>query len=230
MAAEQEVAGRIVMLLASKSVQRIDFQLELVHVTGSSLSSVIGALITRAVGVTDMDSQFRRLGSPPSGINVEIGKVKKGAEAQYDPKNNTFGFPNATFGQTDPREQATIVHESVHAWLDLRMPKVRTTGDWLKKVVLSTTSATNEATAYIAGALYFIYKTTPEGSNPTPSDRWRDHPLFSEAYRIAVGIMNNPGAAVSAADVTALKQKIMDRPIYKKIKDDPTRIFNHDGV
>ena len=122
-----------------------------------------------------------------------------------------------------------LVHESIHAWLDIRMPKVRSIGTAAMKGMLTTTKATDEAVAYLGGILFYIYDNTPSGSKPTIPADWNNS-IFIEAWRIAVSIMSRPGAVVSAKDVASLKKIIMDDPNYSDIKDDPTSNYGNDGV
>src|SRR5262245_5583208 len=202
MSVEQDVAKRIIVLLTTNSVSKIDFTIDGVRVQGAAFGVVVGHLLANISG--------------GKGIGIQIGGLDPKAAAQYDQVNNKFIFPRATFGQTSVREKAGIVHESVHAYLDARMPKVTSIGDAFWKMSLTTTAATDEAAAFVTGAMYYLYETTIDGKKPVIPASWKST-ISGESLRIAEKIMNKPGAVVSADDVTALKKKIMDDPFYSDI-------------
>jgi hypothetical protein len=214
MATKQDVVARITNLLFSKAAQTINFQLDSVHFVGSQFGQVATKVFLNQLGF--------------SGVGVAFVKMDKGAAAQYDPAANEFEFPNADFG-VSPDERAAIVHEGIHAWLDVRMPRVRTLVDAFLKGTMTTTMAADEATAYVGGVLFYIYDNTEPGSKPKMPAGWTS-PIFAEAFRIAAGIWDKPGAVVSKADAASLKQKIMDNSAYDNIKANPTGSYGNDGV
>src|SRR5437016_977915 len=100
MATKQDVINRVTLILASKATQQIDFELDGIHVVGSSLSIIIGYVVFKQIGW--------------AGVDVDFGNVPPDAGASYSPTSNTFHFKDTTFGQTDSDGEDTV-HESVHA-------------------------------------------------------------------------------------------------------------------
>jgi hypothetical protein len=216
MSAEQDMLTRITLILNSKSVQKIDFQLNSVHIDGSQLNVVIGYLATKQWGM--------------GGIEIDIGHVDPKAWAEYDATSNKFLFPTANFGVADKLEKSAIVHECIHAWLDIRMPTGHRMKDGIVRGALRTTMATDEAAAYVGEFLYYLYETTPKGGKPTLPAGWTDSPVYREGHRIAASIMNKSGAKVSDADVDVLKRAIMESKTYTFIKANPTGNYNNNGI
>jgi hypothetical protein len=214
-ATKADVIFRLTQILTSKATQQIDFELDKVRLQGSALSAIVGYVMFKQIGF--------------AGADVDFGNVAAGAGASYDPATNTYHFKDMTFGQT-ASDGEDAVHESVHAWLDLRMPKVRTTMDAVKRLTLTTTAVTDEAVAYVAGALYYLYRTTPAGGNPKKPWWATAGSDFGAGYDIALKIMNKPGAVVASADVKALKTAILASPTYAALKANPAMTYGNDGL
>jgi hypothetical protein len=215
MAAEQDMIQRLTMRIGSKAVQKIDFHIDQIHFVGSGLINVLVYL------------NLQQAGQP--GIKIKFGAMSDDVAAYYDPRRNILNFRKASYGET-AFQRMTIIHECVHAWLDVRMPKIQTVADAIATAQMTTTQLSDESAAYIAGALFTIYEYTPPGQKPTYPADWKPDPIYVEAHRIAAKIMNRPGAIVSDADANPLKQAIMDDDDYSAIKSDPTRMAGNDGV
>ena len=207
--------NRIATILGSKAVLKIDFQLDQTRVIGSGLVKVLVYVNLKQAG--------------QAGIKIKFGPMSDDVAAYYDPRRNVFNFRRASYGQTD-FQRMTIVHECVHAWLDVRMPTIRTEYDAVAVALMTTTHLSDEAAAYVAGALFFIYEITLAGGTPALPDKWKSFPIYVEAYRIATKIMNRPGVTVPAADANALKKMIIDSGDYPSIASDPARMAGNDGV
>lgn len=98
-AAEAALRARIISLLLSPSVQRINFRLAKYRISGFGFHVVIGLLRMNAVGVV---------------INTDVGSQ---AEAVYNNLDDNYYFPNGMYGMS-LWEKMIIVHESVHAMID----------------------------------------------------------------------------------------------------------------
>src|SRR5262245_21564391 len=215
MATKQDVINRVTLILSSKATQQIDFQLSGIHVVGSSLSIIIGYVIFKQIGF--------------AGVDVDFGNVPPDAGAAYDPASNTFHFKDTNFGQT-VSDGEDAVHESVHAWLDIRMPRLRTIMDVAKRMVLTTTAVSDESAAYVAGALYYLYQTKANGGQVAKPAWATKGTTFDAAYDIALKIMNKPGTVVAAADVKAMKKAVLASKAYAALKANPAMTYGNDGI
>lgn len=93
------------LLLTSPAAKQIDFTLDRFHVDGLGLMFVAIALLSKPQG-------------KQHGFQIRVVHLKADSEATYDPANNTFSFPSATYGTTQ-FQRATIIHECVHALRDV---------------------------------------------------------------------------------------------------------------
>jgi hypothetical protein len=132
---------RISSILMCDAAQKIDFYLDKIHVDGSGFSFVALALLPRPRG--------------QQGLSIAIGGMSPGAEATYDPNINTYRFPSASYGLT-PFERMTILHESVHAYRDSLGRTILTPAGRV-----TTRSVSDEAAAYVAGAVSFVLDKGP---------------------------------------------------------------------
>jgi hypothetical protein len=227
-----DLRNRISAILLSDAAQKIDFRMGDERIDGSAFRAVWFALQPK----------------PPDGdpgIEIAVGGVSDDQEAFYHPGLDTFMFRdwNAGFAKTS---QATVIHESVHAWHDLRVPKIITTGNrddshfrtwalsYAKLGVMP--SLRSEAMAYVAESLYDIYKWTKKGDTPVPPP-YRDadklpstHALFWIAWDIAEDIMNKPGVKVPDSVVSGLEYAIRQHPGHAKLKADPSLLGGFDGL
>jgi len=174
-------------LVMSNSAQKIDFWIGSIHVDGNGFASVQFALTKQAAGYGSM--------------TIEIGGVAKGADLSYNIDDNAFHFPHARYGATD-KEQMLIIHECVHAMLDIAA------GTPLPLGAVPITKSENEAAAYIAGCLFWIYE---HGGPDTPTP---EHVIWIKAFEIADKIKNVKGAHVSAVDALSLRGLISVHPVY----------------
>jgi hypothetical protein len=136
------------------------------------------------------------------------------ADAGYSPGDNVYDVPNWNYGTTAYQRQA-IIHESIHAYLDLIKSK--------------QTALKEEALAYVGGVLFHLHDTTPAGQTPTlPS--WARPAIYQEAFRIASGLYTSGSTKVSAADAISMRNKIMEDPSYESLSIDPLHKYANDGV
>src|SRR5206468_2844407 len=140
------------------------------------------------------------------GVGIEISnEMPAGAAAAYDNDKDVLRFRTTATGKT-PSERSSIIHECVHAMRDiLGGPLVYTT-----KGAAITTAAENEATAYVAAALFRIYDGAPTPTTTT-------EPLFVKASTVANKMANLKGAVVSDADLLAMRNIVVGNPVYRSI-------------
>jgi len=173
--------NRLFAVLQSPEVDRIDFTLGSIKVDGPGLREVVVSLM---------------LGT----VHIAIKPMPAGAAAQYDTDGNSFLFPNGAFGAKDS-DNSYLVHESVHAMQDIDYGYDFSRGDYF------TLESENEAAAYVAGALYDIYKKI--GRSDAAATPW------GAARAIADKIKDTPGAVVSDADAANLRAVIAADPTYR---------------
>jgi hypothetical protein len=173
--------NRLFAVLQSPEVDRINFTLGSIKVDGPGLREVVVSLMLGAV-------------------HIAIKAMRAGAAAEYDTDGNTFLFPNGAFGAKDS-DNAVLVHESVHAMQDIDFGYDFSRGDYF------TLESENEAAAYVAGALYDIYKNI--NRNYVAATPW------GVAHVIADKIKDTPGASVSDADAANLRAVIAADPTYR---------------
>jgi hypothetical protein len=219
---ELEMYYRVTDLLQSKAAARIQFQLEQVQVYGPAAYTLVWNYLNL--------EQF----SPVDGIKIDFGHVKPGAAASYHAPSNTLRFPDPFYG-TDDYGRQTIIHECTHAYIDARVPRRVINGANGTLIATDframTRDLTSEAVAYVAGHLFHIYYTTPQGQSPT-APAWATPPcpaILATAYDIASKIMNQPAAVVSAVDVKRLKDDILTLSIYGHLKANPN-LSTSDGI
>lgn len=182
-------------ILTSNAAQRINFTLAFIHVDGDGLRVVADALLARIKG--------------EKSISVGIGDAAEGAAGSYTNSKNRISFP-AGFRTQSWRDKQVVVHECVHAMQD-----VLGGASWLnfRGAPALTLGVDNEAAAYVAGELYFIYAAAGE--------RRTTHPIYVAASAIARKIADRPGAFVAIDDVFALRTAIKSRPLYANLAGDP---------
>lgn len=170
-------------VLISPSAKRIDFHLGFMHVDAAGLNAVRNLIITGIVHV-----------------NV-VPTTKSDAAAAYNNFTNTLRIPRADYGAT-ARERSDILHECVHALHD-----AYGSGYYHSRGgSMFMTRSENEATAYVADALYFMYET-----GRTQDDK---DPIFVKAAAIAKRIKNLRGAHVSTGEALDLRKTIVSDPLY----------------
>jgi hypothetical protein len=166
--------SRVISTLRLPATKKIDFRLGQWQINAITFERV-----ATAVMVLD--------------IEVDVGGVSAGAEASYNSNIDTLLLPSAQYG-TDVLRQAGIVHECVHAYVDLM-------------TVSGQSDSANEAAAYVAGLLYLLYSLKVA---PTPVVDFG-----KLAMTIAKSIMNKPGAGVSPKDEMALRTAIASFAHYR---------------
>jgi hypothetical protein len=161
-------------------------------------------------------------------INFLIGEVDEGAEAQYDPSDDVIKLKRYDYGKQLAEEQA-LIHECFHAWRDIQGKKVLN-DDGEEE---TTYAVTDEAMAYITGALFVIHKV---GTTSGSWGAWG--PIFSEAHRIAKTLVvqkgslvqSKPNPAVSVPDIYSLWGAVMADKVYSKLADNPHMKYRNNGV
>jgi hypothetical protein len=145
-------------------------------------------------------------------------QIPKGAEAQYKADTHTLWFRRDTYGSR-PEERATILHECTHALRDIMAGSAfRKEGMYGSKIG-GQLHFDNEAAAYIAGSLFYIYDNGvewPVGDEDTSG-------IYPAANAIARAIKDKKGAPVNDGDFVDLRSKISLEPTNAGIAapDDP---------
>jgi hypothetical protein len=170
-----DILQTVKRVLSSPSARRVDFHLGLINVDAAGLAAIHNLV---AVGT----------------IPIKIVEMK-GFAGQYFNEFNTLKFPRENYG-ADPFERATILHECVHALHDIYGG-----GTYHPKGGSRFVSASeNEAAAFVADQLYYLYETGTVQNH--------DH-IADAAGVIAKRIMNRRGAFVTTAEATALRVAII---------------------
>src|SRR5215813_396803 len=123
------VASRILDVLKSGSVQRIDFTLAGIRVDASGFHLVANSVLNGIAGL---------------GVSVEVVKLPQGVASNYNSTRRVLQFSRADYG-LNLNERGHIVHECVHAMNDLRAHIVYTPNG-----PKFPTRLEDEATAYLA--------------------------------------------------------------------------------
>jgi hypothetical protein len=178
---ELALRNAIITVLSSGPIWKIDFWLGPVHVDGAGLFMVVWALTWNM-------------------IDVKIGSTSAGASAEYHPADNQFVFPfKSTSLSRD--QKMLIVHESVHAMLDIRAG--------LDRKNFHVLQTENEAAAYIAQAIFGIHAfNLTAGRNVSA--------YFEKAFEIAEKIKDQRGAHVSNEDAQYIRHAIAVSNTYYK--------------
>lgn len=171
-----DILHTVKTVLSSPSAKRIDFHLGLIHVDAAGLAAIHNFVATGIVG-------------------IKVGELKEGVAGQYFNSTNTLRFKRENYG-ANAFERATILHECVHALHDMYGG-----GTYHPKGGSRFVSASeNEAAAYVADQLFYLYETGTVQNH----DRIAD-----VAGVIAKRIMNRRGAFVTMAEATALRIAIV---------------------
>jgi hypothetical protein len=178
-------------VLSSPSARRIDFHLGLINVDAAGLAAIHNLV---AVGA----------------ITLKVVAIPANAAAMYDNDYDTLEFPRENYGAT-AFERATILHECIHALHDMYGGGTYYHPRGGSRFIARSE---NEAAAYVADALYYLYET---GGKVQSGD-----PIVDIAGVIAKRIMNQRGAFVSTAEARALRIAIVSDPTYKYAYDAPT--------
>jgi hypothetical protein len=202
MATESDLKDRVLHLLESTAVSKVEFTLDGVNIASASFSQVALAIRDKAAG--------------KSGIGFSTEHLPAGADAGYSPSRDVFKVPSWDYGTTGFQRQA-IVHEAIHAYLD---------------IISSTKPAlTDEALAYVGGVLFHIHDTTAAEGTPTaPWWAGDQEPVFKEAFRIASGLFTSGSKVVSDADAKSMRDTIMAHPGFAHLKADPMGRYRNNGL
>lgn len=198
MATEQDLRQRTLHLLRSSSAWKVELTFDRIYFTGAYFTAVALAIERKATG--------------GRGIGFRTGQVPDNADAAYDPDADVIDVPGYGYGTT-PFQRAGLIHECFHAWRDVMGAQVRSVNGNL----LSTTALTDEAIAYLVGALFTNYDTTPPGM-PVRPPWWTNDPLYAEAYRVALPLTWAKTPVVSAHDARSLKHKVQCDPTYSSLR------------
>jgi hypothetical protein len=179
---------RVLQILHSLPAAKIDFWAHGMHVSGGGYGMVWSHI---AQGFIKL--RLVRLAS----------QIANGAGAQYDNITHILWFRRDTYGSS-PDERAMIMHECTHALRDIMAsPAFRKEGMYGSKIV-GQLHFDNEAAAYIAACLFYIYDNGVEW--PFGEGDMAD--VYLAANSIARGLKDNKGARVDEGDFLDLRGKI----------------------
>ncbi len=178
--ARDALARRVADVFIGPRIQRIDFHLGGLHISPQRLGSV---------------GQAIRQGR----IRVEVASTGSMLSAAYSPHHNRMTIQSEQV-LSEVTGQAGIVHEGVHALVDL----FRAT---------STTVLSDEAAAYLAEVIYLrAAHTWVRGSAAVMA-------IYNAADRIAQAhrMYERTGAVLRFADYEPLRQAVNAHPAYSSI-------------
>jgi hypothetical protein len=197
-ATENDLRERTLRLLRSPSAFQVELTFDRYYFSGAYFAAVIGAIQRKAAG--------------GKGIGFRVGQVEDDADAQYDPAANVIDVRGYDYGTT-AGDRDSLIHECFHAWRDIMGARLRT----INGGYVSTTALTDEAMAYLVGALFTNYATTPpRGSVRAPS--WASAGVYAEAHRVALPLTWAKTPVVPYHDARCLKDKIRCSPTYRGLR------------
>jgi len=166
----EAIAKRIIDVLQSGPASKIDISVGAIRISPTTLSPVIPAI--------------RRWIAGGKGIGVEVdGKLPPTAAAQYKFDRDVYAVPNDDYGKT-VAERMYLYHESVHAMRDIQ-------GD-TEQGRKASTFLEDEAAAYVAGCLFFLYENGRTPAEVAPNA----YPDYKIASLIARLVGNSKGPAI----------------------------------
>ena len=180
MAAEDHFRTLIMTTLLSPSARRIDFTLGSIRIDGVGLAHVAGMLGSGAISLR---------------IDTERSEI-----TSYNTGGNYFTVPVTLRGRST-YERTQIVHEGCHALHDIYGGGNKDP----QRGSRQTTRTENEAAAYVAGCLYYLYENGP---------RRTDTGILQQAFIIAASIFNRKGAVVPPDAAFLLRSLISVHPLY----------------
>jgi hypothetical protein len=119
----------------------------------------------------------------------------------------------------------SIIHECTHALRDAAGRQIRTS-----RGLMATLALSDEAAAYLAGALFHIYDTTAPAATPATPAWAQGGGVYSVAHALAVKMSTQKGFAVDPGESKALRDVIMNNPTYKDLKANPKQSYSNNGV
>jgi hypothetical protein len=182
-----QLRQRIVNILNSDPVQKINFSFRKVRVSGSDYSYVALAMVGKH-----------------SSVKYDFA-VAAGAEATYDPATNTFSFPHPGYGASSAIERVAIVHECTHAVIDAKRSSLG-----------QIPELDNEIAAYIASGLFNVFdgaKFAPTGAGVNAAA----HTLATRMAKNISTWNYTGAYSVDNSDVAPLSAAIVGHPVYKGI-------------
>jgi hypothetical protein len=184
---------RVMKILLSLPAARIDFWAHGMHVSGGGYG-MVWAYITQGW----IKLRTARLAS----------QITSGAEAQYDHDTHILWFRRDSYGSA-PDERALVLHECTHALRDIMAsPGFRAEGLYGSKIG-GQLHFDNEAAAYIAASLFYIYDNGVEW----PVGEGDAAEVYTAANAIARGLKDKQGARVDETDFADLRGKISLEPV-----------------
>jgi hypothetical protein len=213
MATKVDMRIRMLHLLTSNEAAGINFTFEGITFYGTYFGLVTMQLINRMNYVK-------------AGIDLIEAGNQGVMEAAYNDGLDAFKVRDFAYGTTE-YELNTLVHESVHAWLDT-----------IKGGVPGASAApgrgAEEALGYLVGAVFTLKRRASAGQSPpkapTPAE-WPDMMGSDlEAFKIAALIYNSPGRVVTAAEAKPLLDKVDAEYTAGVPGWDAKALYNNNGV
>jgi hypothetical protein len=191
--------SRLLMAISSRPAQKIDFYVVSWPINAGAFARVYSEIV-------------KHMFWSRSGIEVRVaepGEMPAGAGALYKYVEDTYVFSRESYGTT-VLQQATMVHESVHAWIDLQ--------GFAQGYFGAASDADNEAAAYITESLFCYYATGRGCLELQDASRltWDVKTVRAVADRIALSIKDTTKAIVSEKDRRAMVDAVTASPVYQK--------------
>jgi hypothetical protein len=196
MSSDQEVLmPHVSKVLLSRAAVSIDFWANGMHVYGGGYYFVWYAI----------SKGWISLGFVRPGMPGEVPQLilTGRAEAVYDSGEHILWFPRNSYG-IRPDERAAILHECTHALRGIMLSEVYAKDGLYGTKIKGQQQNDNEAAAYIAQVLFYLYDT---GKEWPVSPGW-EVDVYASANDIARKIANRPGAQVDGQDYSILKTDI----------------------
>ena len=179
---------RVADVFNGPSIAKIDFYMEDLHISPRGLREVGDAIRNRR-------------------IKVELSKSSDAASkigALYTPARDIMSFGSTAI--IDVFDRAAIVHEGVHALIDMMMYR-------------GLKALDDEAVAYIADAIYLAAEKT--GYNYSKIDL-QGRNLFGSAARLVKkkNMVRKKGVRLTRADLDELRRGVHEHESYRMLGDD----------
>jgi hypothetical protein len=200
MADMTKLYGRIARTLLSPAAVKIDFWVHGMHVNFAGFLMVFAYIAAGYIQV--------RLA--PRAKNVPSAKIPDWAEAIYEPSSNTLWFLRDNYG-SEPTERMAIIHESTHALRDIMSSSAFRKQGMYGSVISGQSKFQNEAAAYVAAALFYLY----ENNQSAPGEN-SEIGIYDEANDLAARIAGKRGARLDLAAIQNLIINIASHPGYGK--------------
>lgn len=179
------LADRSAKILELPQTLRIDFHVGVAHISGKRLAKVASAMRSQS-GAKDH-------------VEVKTGSTGSLLSAAYTPATNSMSLKDERVPDT-MAGKAAIVHESIHAHIDLAGLKV--------------TAINDEVVAYLGEQIF--WNANHRG---VPNAKPLARKIYEEATKVIQSrtLFSRPGAKITWKDCDDLRAAIRAHPAYKSL-------------